>query len=94
MQTIELEVGYGHKSKHELKQFRNPVGLAEMIRHCDSNSHIWFKSLDGTARRAKVNGKVRTWKRDPGRIEIPVKYGMYEYGVFSASDIDRILIEI
>lgn len=29
------------------------------------------------ARRVKVNGAVRTWKRDANRIEVPVKYGMY-----------------
>ncbi len=27
----------------------------------------------------KINGKVRTWKRDAARFEVPVKYGMYEY---------------
>jgi hypothetical protein len=50
--------------------------------------------MDGTARQAKVNGAVRRWKRDCNRIEVPIKYGMYEYAVFYASDINRILIPV
>ena len=30
-------------------------------------------------RRYKVNGKPKTWKRDPNRIEVPIKYGLYTY---------------
>lgn len=40
---------------------------------------VWFRSLDGSARRAKVNGKPKRWKRQLNRVEIPLKYGMYEY---------------
>lgn len=37
---------------------------------------IHFDMGDGSARRIRCNGKVRTWKRDPERIEIPMKYGL------------------
>lgn len=37
---------------------------------------------------AKVNGAVRTWKRNPSRIEVPVKYGMYE---FATLDLEQAL---
>ena len=30
--------------------------------------------------RVHVNGKPQTWKRDPGRVRVPYKYGLYEYG--------------
>lgn len=40
--------------------------------------HIWFHSIQGDARRAKVNGKPKTWKRKPD-VEVPIKYGLYEY---------------
>ena len=36
----------------------------------------------GNVGEVKINGKVRTWKRDAERIEVPVKYGLYEYAVF------------
>lgn len=28
----------------------------------------------------RVNGKCQTWKRDPFRFRLPVKYGLYGYG--------------
>jgi hypothetical protein len=96
--TFQVRNGYdrNHSKSHkpEMLTFRNPVNIAEMFNHCNSVSHIWFRANDGTARQAKVNGKVRTWKRDPNRIEVPVKYGMYEYATFYAHDIARILIPV
>jgi hypothetical protein len=46
------------------------------------SGHADFISRDGTLRTVKINGAVHTWKRDATRIEVPVKYGMYEYGHF------------
>lgn len=74
--------------------FRNPANVAEMVNHCNANGHIWLRDGRGNARTVKVNGKVRTWKRDPNRIEVPYKYGLYEYGVLTASDISDVLIEV
>ncbi len=51
--------------------------------------HVWFVSIQGTARQAKVNGKVRTWKRDANRVELPIKYGMYEYATITQDDINN-----
>ena len=39
-----------------------------------------YKNADGTPARLRVNGKVKTWKRDPKRIKVPVKHGLYNYG--------------
>lgn len=47
---------------------------------------IWALGRDGSAIRVKVNGKPKTWKRTPGKIEVPYKYGMYEYGTFQSRD--------
>jgi hypothetical protein len=30
--------------------------------------------------RVRASGKCQTWKRDPGRFHLPVKYGLYESG--------------
>lgn len=96
MEVLELIDGYdrGTKAGKRKLKFRNPANIAEMISHCDSHSHIWFLSNQGEARLAKINGKVRTWKRDPNRVEVPIKYGMYEYGTFEARDIERVLIPV
>ena len=61
--------------------------------------HVWFQSFASasgivTARRAKLNGRVRTWKRDPSRIEVPLKYGLYEYFTLRSTDLARLLVEI
>lgn len=42
-----------------------------------------FVSNSGDVRNCRPNGKVRTWKRDLTRVEIPTKYGMYEYRTFT-----------
>lgn len=78
----------------ELTTFRNPANVAEMVNHCNSHSHIWVRDLRGNARTVKVNGKVRTWKRDPNRIEVPCKYGLYEYFLLTAQDISDVLIPV
>jgi hypothetical protein len=78
----------------DLLTFRNPASVAEMVSHCSTNHHIWFRANDGSARQCKVNGAVRTWKRDSSRIEIPIKYGLYEYNTLTAADIERVLIPV
>ena len=44
-------------------------------------------------RRWYVNGKVRTWKKDATRIEIPVKHGLYAYGTIVGSDLKHFEVE-
>ena len=43
-------------------------------------THLDVLCHDGKVRNVKVNGRVRTWKSNPDRIEVPYKYGMYDYG--------------
>lgn len=50
------------------------------------SGHAEFIANDGTLRRLKINGRVRTWKRDTERVEVPVKYGMYEYGTMDTAE--------
>lgn len=48
----------------------------------------------GNVGEVKINGKVRTWKRDAERnivpawkrTEVPVKYGLHEYAVFDFTE--------
>jgi hypothetical protein len=32
-----------------------------------------------TSIRYRVNGKVKTWKRQPDRVQVPIKHGLYDY---------------
>lgn len=55
---------------------------------------FWVVANDGTAKRCRVNGKLKTWKRDPSRIALPCKYGLYECHTFTEHDIGRILLDV
>lgn len=35
--------------------------------------------VDQRGKRWKVNGQVKLWKRDPKRIHVPLKHGLYAY---------------
>jgi len=52
--------------------------------------------LDGRGRVATVRiGKVRTWKRDPERVEVSCKFGLYEYFTLSLGEAtQRLLVEV
>lgn len=43
--------------------------------------HVSETNADGSPLRVRVNGRVKTWKRDPDRFEIPVKQGFRGGGV-------------
>ena len=92
METFEVRSGYS--GRNETLRFRNPVDIAEMVSYCNSRSHIAVRDRNGNWRRVKVNGAVRTWKRDPQRIEVPCKYGMYEYFTLTTRDINDVLIPV
>jgi len=59
-----------------------------------SGSHIEFLDLHGQVRNAKVNGQPKTWKRSPERVEVPLKYGLYEYARFDESELGRLLMPV
>lgn len=37
-------------------------------------------------RRWKVSGQVKTWVRNPNRIRVPLKHGLYSYGALTEAD--------
>ena len=36
----------------------------------------------------RVTGNVKTWKRSPERVQVPVKYGMYESSYITEHNLD------
>lgn len=91
MQTITLPTyGRGATTFEIVTDVEQAAALATSL------SYVWIKTLTGDARQVKVNGRVRLWKRDHARIEIPFKYGLYEYGTIDAAFIaaGRLLKEI
>ena len=42
-------------------------------------NHALITGNNNEVYRVKINGMVKTWKRDTSRFAVPVKYGLYEY---------------
>ena len=49
----------------------------------------FYTNADGSPARWRINGKVKTWKRSPHRVEIPIKRGLYEYGYLTETNLDQ-----
>jgi len=54
-----------------------------------------FTNADNcTPVRWRINGQVKRWKRDPDRIQIPVKYGLYDHAYLCHGKIgNRIYVD-
>ena len=52
--------------------------------------HVYIKADCGHFLIVKVNGAAKTWKRNPKKVMIPYKYGMYEFGYITESDEVRV----
>lgn len=83
--TILIEDGYSRLKDRPLVAVRR-MTLDEIKA---LSGHAEFISNDGTLRRVKINGAVKTWKRDASRVEVPVKYGQYEYARWDAAEALR-----
>ena len=55
------------------------IQQAKTLSNRDSIEHKTLKNADGTPLRARVNGQVKTWKRDTSRFQVPMKHGLYDY---------------
>lgn len=51
--------------------------------------HRFLRNGDKTPQRWTVKGKVKTWKRDPSRVQVPLKHGLYRYGKLTEWDLER-----
>jgi len=66
---------------------------AKRLHRGDRLHHVLNRNADGTAERWRVNGKVKTWKRAPGRVEVPIKYGMNGYGYITENNLDQFVLQ-
>ena len=60
---------------------------AKQLRVGDILYHTAHLNANGTSQRWKVNGMVKTWKRNSNRISIPVKHGLYLYDYITENDL-------
>ena len=53
---------------------------AKALKYGQTVEHDTLKNADGTPMRFRVAGAVKTWKKNPERIRVPMKRGLYETG--------------
>lgn len=49
--------------------------------------------IDNRGKRWYVNGAVKTWKRSPERVQVPVKHGLYVYRYLTEDDLGNLTLE-
>jgi hypothetical protein len=52
-----------------------------------------YKNADGTCQRWRVNGKVKTWKRSPERVRVPLARGLYQHDYLTEMYLDVVHLE-
>ena len=90
--TFQLIDGYDKHKTPKLITVR-PMTHNEAI-SLQYGQHVNVIANNGTLRQVKVNGKPRTWKRQPTRFELPCKYGLYEYFTLNQDELHRLVIVI
>jgi hypothetical protein len=49
-------------------------------------------NADNSPQRWKVSGKVKTWKTQPNRVKVPIKFGLYTHGYITEHDLHKYYI--
>jgi hypothetical protein len=90
--TFKATSGYYSRKVPEPKTYRQmTLDEVKALRYGD---HVDCLDLNGKVRTVKINGKVRRWKRDTDRVEVPCKYGLYEYFTITNSNIGLLVVEV
>jgi hypothetical protein len=53
-------------------------------------STVYIQGKCGCFLKVKVNGISKVWKRNPEKVRIPYKYGLYEFGYITELDEVRV----
>jgi hypothetical protein len=54
---------------------------------------VTIRNKQGEYKKWKVNGKVKTWVRDPERIYVPLKHGLYQYDRLTEYDLGLVSLQ-
>ena len=60
---------------------------AKQLKHGQILYHVTNRNSDKTPQRWRVNGMVKTWKRNPDKVQVPLKYGLYGYDYLTENDL-------
>lgn len=96
MNMNDVEEGYGcyvsgysrtgRTSSVDLMDVRARYATLEELKALEGGREVIVLDRNGRWRRAKVNGKPKTWKTRPGDVRVALKYGLYEYGYSDFND--------
>lgn len=62
---------------------------AKALRHGQTIYFIGEYDSNGQASKARVTGKVITWKTRPNDYRVPIKRGLYDSGYLTPSNAER-----
>jgi hypothetical protein len=54
--------------------------------------HKTARNADGSAKRCRVNGKLKTWKTRPTEWQLPVKHGLWDFFYISQANAGEWLL--
>jgi hypothetical protein len=63
------------------------VTQAKNLRRGTILYHKMNRNADGTPQRWRVTGKPKTWNRTPGRVEVPVRQGLYHNDTLTEKEL-------
>ena len=69
------------------------IQAAKNLKHGTILYHVINRNADKTPQRWKVNGMVKTWKRDETRVKVPLKHGLYDYGYLTQDDLNLVCLD-
>ena len=64
---------------------------AQTLKTGDTIHHLSLKNADGSPMRARVTS-IHRWRKQPNRIDIHVKHGLYDFAIFDETTIDTIAL--
>lgn len=93
--TFLVVSGYDRRKNPEKIRVR-PITLSELKSLGYGDTVEFLESMSpGVIRTAKVNGAVKRWKREPDRLEVPLKYGLRECARFSEREaLSRLVVRV
>ena len=65
------------------------VEQAKLLHHGQILHDSYHKNSAGSCARWRLNGKVRRWVREPDRVEVPLKHGLWDYFTLSNVYLDQ-----
>jgi len=65
---------------------------AKALKHGQKLHMVYCSNADGTPRRLRVNGKVKTWKRSSWKVHIPIKHGLYMHSYLTERNLDQVCL--